>query len=594
MTSVTTILIIGIFFVTACLTALYMLARLINNRSNYIADISIASKNEEKCAEEIIPKSNIKRNRTNDNKDKNHISNEQDTTVKVTYNSNGSKSEQIDEEDDIIALAVLKGYDITKIRRKDKSPTKKINMHPSKCVFETETDSKIDAPVSKYNSLSEALSIEFSLMKSTVNSDDIEVLKSKSRLEEESNEWNHIRTREEEAIRSLKAKIDSLKNELKDSHDHRNQASRFFEQAQRRVNLLEYESKEQEKIFYSAKASNEAQIASLNVINREMAAKLATIEADTLNVSLTRTELGRAKDVISRLQIDFENIQEERSELLVQLSENKRENGELRNQAYLVDALTGKCKRLEESFEESRREFNLQVENYKSELKLTRAKLEGEISFHRAEHANSVGSSTALHQEIAQLKADVNAFSIREAEFKLKSDDLEKCNSQLTLNLEDLRSSEKYYQNTIRDFEQKLNDANEKINHLNSDFERESADLADIKAKFDGCISNCTFLQSELNNALAEIVLRESNIEILNSELQAKHMESDTLNTNISMTSFDVTDIYCSKELETLRDQLAEAEINISGLQSDLAREIKRADISKRVYEAKLSELKKE
>ena len=59
------------------------------------------------------------------------------------------------------------------------------------------------------------------------------------------------------------------------------------------------------------------------------------------------------------------------------------------------------------------------------------------------------------------------------------------------------------------------------------------------------------------------------------------------------MASSENTDKLHSDEIEILRCQLAEAEIKISGLQSDLAREIKRADISKKVYEAKLAELKK-
>jgi chromosome segregation ATPase len=44
---------------------------------------------------------------------------------------------------------------------------------------------------------------------------------------------------------------------------------------------------------------------------------------------------------------------------------------------------------------------------------------------------------------------------------------------------------------------------------------------------------------------------------------------------------------------DELKIQLAEAEEKISALQADLAREIKRADVAKKVYEAKLAELNK-
>lgn len=585
MISASTVLIIGAFFVTVCLAALYMLSIRINNQSTIIANVP---EKDEKCAEEPIQKLNVKRNRINPKANKDNIINEQVTAVKETTTESKS-SEPIDDEDDIIALAALKGYDVTGIRRKEKCPPKPIiSSQAPKCV-----DSKIATAVLANKCLSPE---PVAVSKLPVNPITIEsscVIKEEDGFSK-TNEWSHVRTREEEAIRSLKAKVDSLQSELKDSHEHQSQSARNLDQAQRRVNLLEQESKEQQKLFTLSKASNEAQMASLNAINREMAAKLATIEADSLNVSLTKTELVRAKDIISRLQTDIDNIQEERTELAHQLTEYKKEHGELSNQVYLVDALTNKCKRLEESIEESRREFNIQLEKSEAELKLTRANLESEIAFHRAEHANSVGSSTALHQEIAQLKADVMALSKREAELKSKSDDLEKSNGQLIFNLEDLRSSEKYHQDTISSLEKTLTDSNEKITSLNSDLERNSADLADIKAKFDDSMAKCNFLESELKNAAVIIELRESSIEILKSALQAKELELDTKLSMASSSSVIKTDNDNSKELEILRDQLAEAEITISGLKSDLGREIKRADISKKVYEAKLSELKKD
>ena len=598
MLSTTIILIVGIAFVAFCLAAFYFLAIRINRQSNTIVNDSIAFKNESPANEEIFEKINHKTKIAGKK-----VAHEPDNAAKALSSVivPKSKSELDDDDEDIIALAALKGYDITGIRRRNKLSAKENNYKES--ILDSGIGPKLNISETKSDLPADPASLELSAMKSSfVNPDsaktDAENIKSpiflsESRPEKECYEWNHVRTREEETIRILKAKIDTLQSELEISDNNCLHNARSLERSQRSVSLLEQELKEQKKIFSSAKISNDAQISSLRLINRELTAKLATIEADSLNASFSKAELDKAKDIISRLQIDFEDLQKEKSELFHQLSEFKRDNEELKNQAFIADALNIKCAKLEEASEEMLREFNIQLENSRAELKSTRSKLESEIAFHRAEHANSIGSSTALHQEIAQLKADVSLLSEREAESKLKSDNFEKSNVQLLLEFEELNSSQKSYLITISELESQLSDSKEKISSLKWDFEKQTAQLADIQVKFDNCMSKCESLEFDLKNYLAEIEIQKSNIEILKSELEAKEIEIASLSSQISMASSENTDKLHSDEIEILRCQLAEAEIKISGLQSDLAREIKRADISKKVYEAKLAELKK-
>lgn len=523
----------------------------------------------------------------------NNCDEEEEDTASITCESKSEETD--DEEEDIIALAALKGFNVTGIRRRNKSSDKR------KHVFEPEM---MTEPTNQHLVKIEPLAtVDTTNLSTKPSFSDPENIEKESEIAEresdlkdfdnKSDEWNYIRTREEEANRILRARIDFLQCKLEDSDKKFSQTISSLGQAQSRVNFLERELKEQKKLFYSSKTSSDAQIASLNTINRELAAKLSSVEADSLNSSLTRTELDRAKDIITQLQSSIGNINEEKSEFFRQLSLVERENENLRSKSFLVEALSDKCSKMEEVLEESRREFSLQLEKSRAELKSTRAKLESEIAFHRAEHANSVGSSTALHQEISQLKADVVALSAKEYESKLKSEELEIRNAQLLSKVEELEYSEKSNQSIICALENQLSEASDKLSSLTFDCERKSIDLSNIQVSYNEFKVKCDFLQSELNDALVKIQSLESNAEHINSALQAKDIELAALRAQISAPSFEISPNSGSDELHALRDQLAEAEIKISGLQSDLAREIKRADISKRVYEAKLAEFKK-
>lgn len=152
-----------------------------------------------------------------------------------------------------------------------------------------------------------------------------------------------------------------------------------------------------------------------------------------------------------------------------------------------------------------------------AELQRVREQLERELSFHKAEHQNSVGAGIALHQEIAQLKAELHDAQA------------------MTVVVEG----------------------------------RELRALEGVQT---------------LDAALRE---QRAVNEQLRAQLDAARQAAQASAVAASFAPPPGTE----EQLEELRGQLAAAEATVASLQGDLQREIKRADVSKRVYEAKLAEL---
>ena len=290
--------------------------------------------------------------------------------------------------------------------------------------------------------------------------------------------------------------------------------------------------------------SNEAQITSLRSVNRELMTKISLVESDAHNATILRKEVERAKESVSSLQTEIVTVEDQKQELFRQLSELRAENSFLREKIVETKSLSSKCLDLEVELEETRREMSLQVESVEAELQLTRVKLEGEIAFHCSEHANAVGSSTALHQEIIQLKYDLNESIQKES----------------------------------------INES--KMKELESEFDIAKIELSNLKSSLLEKDNEISKLDNELKSTEGKNNVLLNEISILKSEISSK-------NSKISESESTGNPSAEAVVIESLRNELAEAEIKMVGLRSDVAREIKRADISKKVYEAKLAELQK-
>lgn len=548
------VVLVGIGFLFSCLITIYLYSIRINSRSSAI-------KKEEVTIENVEGSINKSERKKNKKKAKEQVHNqEHSSNVNSSLTSVVSPAESVskfDDEDDILALASLKGYDTSKIRRR--SPKEE------KAEIIAEKKSSVEIPEAKVVPIVEkVVAIESNeIVSSTFEVPSNEEVFSESIVTTVVvEEWSHIPTREEEAAKNLKNKLTALEQEVQESERKLLQNSRLLEQSQKRINLLEQELKEQRKVSSGTKSALEAQIASLRAINHEMAGKLMIVEADASNSALFKGESDRAREANVRLQADLRRVQEEKAEILRQISELKTENGFLREQAYLADSLNVKCLALEEDLEEVRRQMELQVETAETELKLTRAKLESEIAFHRAEHANSVGSSTALHQEISQLKSELGKLT----EIEEKAREFENLNSQLLGRIEECESK-----------------GSDEVDALKTELEAAQKSLFETDKLVQSKIEEIYILQSDLNN-----------FEMTKSKLTACETEIASLTNEISHLKSQTVEKSDSTEILNLCNQLAEAEIKISGLQSDLAREIKRADIAKKVYETKLALLEKE
>jgi hypothetical protein len=537
------VIFLGIAVLFSFLLAIYLFSIRINGQEN--ATVEKGKRADEISFEEEENLIKTSKKKKKESKDK--VLNEKQPLSLV---SDAGASEVVvakfDEEDDIIALASLKGYDTTGIRRHLPEKAK---------IIEITAPAPIETKKLILKSSEIETKKEISVVKIEENFTISEEIKFNQEIHSESasnvtlEEWSHVPTREEKVINNLKNKLTILEAKIEESDLKLTHSSRVLEQSQNRINLLERELKEQLKLSSSSKTTLEAQVASLLAINKEMAGKLVVVEADAMNSSLLKNEFDRSKEANSRLQMDLLRAQEEKSELFRQISELKIENGFLREKSHLAESLDNKCGALEEELEESRRQMEIQIETAETELKLTRAKLESEIAFHRAEHANSVGSSTALHQEIAQLKSEIIE---SETKNKSKAEELEKLNLQLLLRIEELESKDSESTETLKRSEEIVEIKNEEISKLEIDLEK-------TKSKLIAC-------ESEISSLISTIKSYE--------HADAEAADSD-------------------ENISNLRNQLAEAEIKISSLQSDLTREIKRADIAKKVYDAKLAMLEK-
>lgn len=599
------VVLIGCGFVFACLITIYLYAAQINKRStsnignlNYepahAEEQNNTTKESSKSKNKTKSKKDKKPSKNNFNAESTHV----DTVLPASSPSSSEVSITYDEEDDIIALASLKGFDVTGIRRRNlpqSSESKVIESIKSSEI--SVVDKKPNPKVKSTNTVinaAEEIKVEQEVVAMIIENAHVFEDNSSfenSKLEDsifihelgtmsQPQEWSSMPTRDEEITKNLKNKIANLQTELEESEYKCGRTSSQLEQAQKRISLLERELHEQNKATNSMKLSNESQMAALRAVNREIMSKLALVEADTMNTSVLKGEAERAKDTILQLQNEIRQFEEEKFEIIRQLSEFKNENAVLRENMYVAEKLSEKCTKLEEELEEARREMSLQVETAQAELQHTRAKLESEIAFHRAEHANSVGSSTALHQEISQLKSDLEKITEADSQNQIRIRELEELNSQL-LNSNDEQKSLKSELDLVK---QDLKNAEVELNNL-KDSLLQSGD--ELKAKINENLNlenMIKVINSELKSAEENTMARNDEILALKAELSSKNSELSSLNEECSTKS---------SEIDSLREKLSEAELKITGLQSDLTREIKRADISKKVYETKLAELEK-
>lgn len=290
-----------------------------------------------------------------------------------------------------------------------------------------------------------------------------------------SSEWSHVRTREEETIRSLKNRLGHMQGQLDRSENAIVAADRTLAQSQSRVRLLEQEVKEQRQALFAAKTAADTQLAALRTANRDMIAKLALTETDNQE-TIVRQE------TIRQLQGELARLEGERSAL-------RRQNEELSASARDTD----------------------------EELHRLRNTLEQELTHHRAEQLNTAGANTALHQEIAQLK-------------------------------QELQSA------------------------LHSNTHAEQRD---------------THTQAELQTLQHEQIRLSTENAALKTEV-ARMQEEAAERENEAQTVPSA-----ANDADQLRAQLAEAEAKLASLQVDLQREIKRADVSRKVYELKMAELER-
>ena len=230
------------------------------------------------------------------------------------------------------------------------------------------------------------------------------------------------------------------------------------------------------------------------------------------------------------------------------------------------------------------------IEEAQAELEMARSKLESEIAFHRAEHANAMGASTALHQEIAQLKADFSKLSDAEALSRSKVDELEKANDLLLKQIVELNPELEIVKNELENTKLALAEKNIELFNSEKLFENQISDsralVKDIQLKLDSNEAELMTVKNEASNMNSEI----SN---LKSDLDARTLELSIIKSELENVIRHSKPNDESSTLQNLKTQLAEAEIRIAGLQSDLSREIKRTDITKKVFEAKLAELEK-
>ena len=114
------------------------------------------------------------------------------------------------------------------------------------------------------------------------------------------------------------------------------------------------------------------------------------------------------------------------------------------------------------------------------------------------------------------------------------------------------------------------------MQNYKNELEVKTIELESVQLELCSALSNDeTSVQIDVNQNL-EIEALKAEIKLLKSDLESLKSSTDS-----------------NSEIEFLRTQLAESEIKISGLKAEVAREFKRANISKIVYENKLAELNK-
>lgn len=534
------------------------------------------------------------------------------------------------EEDDILALARLQGHDISSIKRRNGGPSSK-SPRPSEVVSTIKTSSNVvfsemkSEVVSTTTDSSVSVSISSVVVEESESQQISEVVVEEPESEQipepeviipaaiavavpfypveteavvskaKESEWSHVPTRDEEIARNLKNKLTLLQDQLEESDRNNSKTARALEQSQRRIALLEQELKDQRKSTLIGKASFDSQLASLRAINHDMATKLALVESSSVDASIAKNEADRAKESSSRLQNELYHVKEQNQELEREVSELRTQQESFISQILSGQELFAKCSELGEELAEVRRSLELQVEFGQEELINLKKKLDAEISFHRAEHANAVGASAALHQEISQLKSELELSLENKlgSEEELNSLVLE--NAAMKKELETLRTlSEDSTQSD--ELKTQIDD----LNRINDSLKSEVESFKSRSSELDAAIMN---RDEEINNLKSQVSeldglrIKAAQLESLKSQVADLEAQVNELQSQVESVSQTIengnndNENENDSEVESLKAQLAESEIKVAGLLSDVAREIKRADISKRVYEAKLAEL---